>query len=470
MAWVEDPATGEWYDDGEYTDFLGVGNRFLNPQLMGDLSKYGVPEATDIATQGRQLTNADKALDFIFDPRASYFNAVVNNQPTFPFESLMQGQGGVGDPMMMGGGGMGMGGGGGGGGMYGGGGGMDNDTIWANMYLNSVGQSQDPVLQTIYSDVMEGNLDPVSVKSQLLSSGIADQNQLDLYNDAVDKLFTAKVNLQQGQMMGAGQPQQMPATQLGQIAGKWGTVNPLQGYSAENLPADALSDYGASLAPYNKRAESFDAAQRKALQDAVYRNAPPTAAAAVAPVEEEEPLIRPEELARMETLKERNPEAWQRQVDMITRNRRENRAGGNDWTGQLAWEKPFGGVFSGPDIEAKLGPGFAQQGGAPAAAVGGQPLPRGGGGLLRGAVQGFLHNEEADPLRYRTQGGGRTNLAGKRAQYLQQRATGERENMAAADQWTRELASRRLAGQGRSPQRDAMQAQLNLLRQFGVGV
>ena len=63
-----------------------------------------------------------------------------------------------------------------------------------------------------------------------------------------------------------------------------------------------------------------------------------------------------------------------------------------------------------------------------------------------------------------------TNRQGMLAEHFVKNAARTREHAAAADAYVRNWAAQKAQTQGRSPQKDAMQAQLNLLRQFGVGV
>ena len=235
MPWIN----GEWVDDQDIVYDEGEGpdayNQFLNPGTFGEgvptflpeYNKYGNEVPYDIGSQGAQMTQLSKYLKLLFSPELGYYNSLMTGAPTFDYEQLIPGGGIGGDARLGGPGGTGMGGGGFGGGGGGGGG------VYQTPYLNSLKASSDPAFQGIYEDLVTNKMTPGEMKMQLAKTGITDQGQLDVLYDTIDKAWTEVA----GAQVAAAQPgPQRELSPMEQWLGKTGAPNPLQGYTADNVP------------------------------------------------------------------------------------------------------------------------------------------------------------------------------------------------------------------------------------------
>jgi hypothetical protein len=505
MSDMWDPyANVDWEALGDPNiDWELLGDPYLQPEfaLPGDLSKYGDPEAYDIATIGRQLDNIKKLNAILRDPFFNYRVAIETGQDTFPFEQLMQpGNPWLQDPTGLGGsgraadynalinGGMGqMGGGGGygggdyGGGGYGGGGGLppgsylaeDGTMVVPTPLLSATLNSTDPVLAEAARLIDEG-YDPATV-SQTLYAKEADPELRKMYVDQVGKMFEERNTAQLAQQTpGAGGAGVGEPSELAKTAAKWGVADPMAQYGAvTGLPDEVELELNRYLGDegWAQRAASGMTRQANRLErDAVY-----------AP---DNNWFLGQEPAPTKVV---GPNFTTGGVEP---------AGLGPPPRRVPAEEADAAYY-GTDLAAGLNPGRWYRGAArmePTDTVLGTPAGGGGGGGRSGGWGGEAGGERANqrasllnwltPERREVSRSGqvvnrdgrrvRANAAGANAARKRARADYLRQNGAAEVQRyndaTRDYIGMYLQQQGRTPQRDAMAATMNYLRRAGLSI
>ena len=289
-----DPDTGEWIED----DFTGMGGYapYTEDDLFGgmflpDLSASGKYQATDAATQGRMLGNMQKYNAIMRDPSFLYRVMIETGMPVFALEQLFQpgnpwlpdptGLGGSGSSQdynalaaALGGGGTGGGGGGGGGGGSGlpPGSYVDPETgemVVPTPLLSSTLASTDPILKTAAEGIAEG-LDPATVLTATYKA-LPDPELRKLYTDQVQSMFEERNQADLARMpggAGVGEP-----SKLSQTAAGWGHVDPFATYGPGNLPAEVMNEANRYLVDPAEMQRLANAQRVKALvneKDAVY--------------------------------------------------------------------------------------------------------------------------------------------------------------------------------------------------------
>jgi len=479
-----DPVTGDWYDDeldAVSSLYGGATNRFMpglgiGPLFPGDYNKYGEMEPYEQADVNQQFSGLKSLLQVLKDP---YFNQMVSTETgadVFPYEQLaMPGNpfmGGMDLPM----GGMGGGGGGGyGGGGYGGG--AVQPFITPN--IEWARGSNDPVMQTIVQQ-MDRNVDPFTVKQMLAASPETDQNQLDVYNEAIDTLYDekGKAMIAGAQMGGAGGMPQLQPNALQQQVAKWGGMNPLAQYGPGNMPSDIDVNQYLQQAPDTT---GMDRRLREAERGALYREEPSPQAGVNQQIED---LV-----ARSSG----SPMASAVPTTSLTRalSKRRGQRGTIELTNPAPALSPreeevranalrtygLGGAIAPEDrgITASVNPEMLAMNRTTGTTAAPPRWTR--PGLIGGMTGGLFvrqpgEDEETFETERRGPGGRKmvTNRAGDLAQRLRAQRAGRPARTEAINQGIQQMIAADLAQRGRTPQRDALRAQMGYLRQMGIGV
>ena len=230
MAWVFDPETGEYYDDGEVgASFLTGGSQnpympdasFSGFNLPADYNKYGM-EPYEMADVNQQLTGTKSLLAILANPMFNYMTSqAVPGADTFDYESVA-GMPSYGQPGIMGGG-----------GGYGGGGGGYGGAVAPPPTPWLTSADSDPVLSGIKKAVLQGQ-NPTQIMSGLLSNtDETNQDVLDGYQSAAYEMFKEKNATDQAAQQGPGMPEQTAAQQW---MAKTGLPDPNQLYGAGGGP------------------------------------------------------------------------------------------------------------------------------------------------------------------------------------------------------------------------------------------
>lgn len=227
--------------DPSMLDFLGTDNGFLLP---GDLGTNGQPQATDSATANRQMTLIKNLMGLMTSPEFNYFNAVSTGADTFDFGALTPG-GGTMDS-----------------GSSDGSGSSSGSSGLPKMpnlgrtpdtpQLDSLSQSDDVWSQSIAKDIRNG-VDPTTIKLRLRADPdvVNDPDKLALYATATDEAWKEARSAQsasadndwtmqqyQTQLQLAQQQQVPEQSALAKEYAKWGLPDPNQTYGVGNLPSD----------------------------------------------------------------------------------------------------------------------------------------------------------------------------------------------------------------------------------------
>ena len=505
MAWVFDPETGEYYDDGMVgASYLTGGSQnpympeesFSGFNLPADYNKYGM-EPYEMADVNQQLTGTKSLLAILANPMFNYMTSqAVPGADTFDYESIA-GMPSYGQPGIMGGA-AGYGGGGGYGGGYGGAV-APPPTPW----LTSA--DSDPVLANIKKAVLAGQ-NPTQIMSGLLSStDETNQDVLDGYQSAAYEMFKEKNASDQAMMQMPGTPEQTAAQQW---MAKTGLPDPNQLYGAGGGPlpeefeegfqgatqADAarLAAMERNLGPMEKRVKDLNKGSwtedlfgpSTAVRGPLGRDTfgggdfggPSPRASAVSAVEPDLPTNTggiANVGGRMAAIERAAHDADTGITARFSGPGTVRAVHDFDDTGITANFVPPGGALHsfGTDTNPLRARGWDVQQGRTGPAGGGEPAPtRQGGGVGAGGTG--LFGNKAPNARYD---------AGKAKQgsrgFAQRSADAQRRLIkettarnADADVGGRELLGRYLASQGRSPAKDRMNSQMAMLRMMGIGV
>lgn len=423
------------------------------PQLPGDFSTYGTPQYSDAATNNRKLTGIKSMLAILANPQFNRMVSATTGADTLDYGAL-QGASSYVDPQT----GMPLGGGGGaGGGAFGdgsgGGGGNGYTSVYTTPWSDAASRSPDPVVKGIFDAVSQGQ-DPATIKLGLMSTSQGDQAKLDVYNNTVDKVFGEQSGFQRNQLLGQA-PGGGGSNPLMTALQKSGLPNPATTYTADNLPPDIDTSGIDMIQTRNSMlADQYEQLHQNALRDMVHEVAakhPPGSLPSDPRTYDEflrqggQPAAptgdnsnrNPNVLERVGGAAQHLPGAW----DAVNAN-----VGGRLASGA-------GGIF---DFITGKEP---DQPSAPARVSGGwNALPSWTKTRIgpQAQQQRWVPNQESP--------------ATWQAHEYARAAQSARDKAAETGPGFRNLVANYITQQGRSPDRDALRAQMNFLRQMGLDI
>lgn len=225
---------GEWYDDG--TDLppdqggggYDLSTMFNSPYMQAQMpgqnfstSKWNFGQELPVGQNvyNQILTGTKNLAQLQTNPSLLYNAMIATGQPTMDMNQL-SGFDQYGMPT----------GGGGGGGANG------YQSVFTTPYLDSLQQSGDPDQQWIYDGVINGG-NPLSIMAEIKKRHPEFlPEDLQPYSDAINKAFTENAEGTRNQLRGA--EQSTAQTPIQEWLSKNGLVNPMEQYTADNLPGD----------------------------------------------------------------------------------------------------------------------------------------------------------------------------------------------------------------------------------------
>jgi hypothetical protein len=453
-----DPFSGQvtGYQDpmAQFNPWLPVQPGYVGPASLPDTS-YGKVVPDDMSAVSDRLDLIQNLMDLRRDPFFNYAVAAETGAPTFNYDMLNGVPSGL--PGLDAA--LGFGGGGGGGGYsssssgydssggYSSGGGGFTPELFTTDRMKTLRKSDDPNMNMIANLTRKG-VDPGTIKMQLLDdmntpgSSITPE-KLEIYNGAVDDAFSEyttfnRTQLQNKQGMMQAQQGSPGINTLQEYFSGWGTPTP-KPYGPGNWPGDMQADIEANMPTAQA---DFIRRNRKAMAQ-----------------------LRPEARYRPEGFGRDTPEenAQEATIHNAAISAGPSAVGGTSpWGGGFVGPQGAGAVPYTPDYTPQQNAFLGDVGGAASGAWGGMF----GGGS---SSNPFAGNSGWSAMRPET-GEYEMNAPAQQMDWLQNQNQQYRQDMNQAQQQYQNIIQGDIAESGRTPQRDAMNAQLNYLRSMGLNI
>jgi hypothetical protein len=434
-----------------YQDPMAQYNPWLPPQpgfIAPTEISYGEPVPPDIGTLGDQISIMQNLMDLRRDPFFNYAVAAETGAPTFNYDLLM------GNPTGLPGLDAAMGGGGGGGydtggydtsGGYSSGGGFTPE-LFTTDRMKTLRKSDDRNMNMI-AELTRKGVDPGTIKMQLLDDmntpgSTITPEKLDIYNSAVDDAFTEyttfnRTQLQNKQGMAMAQQAAPEMNTLQEYFTGWGTPTPVP-YGPGNWPGDMAANIEANMPT--------------AGEDVIRRNRKAMARL------REEARYRPEGYA-LKTPEERGQEATAHAAALS--------AGPSAISGTSPW----GGGFVPPPGPAEPYTPSTQTPGQNAFLSSAANAASGTwGGVFGGSGVSDMFGGNGWLAQRPETGGYEMNAPAQQLDWLRNQNQQYQQDINQAQRQYQNIIQGDIAESGRTPQRDAMNAQLNYLRSMGLNI